>query len=251
MFLESQEYFTGQITPLPNVISVDAPDGSGKSNFVKVLVQRLQSKFPETEVMSIAATNFYGSEGSRKQGKLFQEFLSKNLNRDLRRRNSFFLEATRANYLEMIIPFAASGKVIVLDSSEIRNVAFVLDRGDSRTISSTRQCLSGGYMTAGCCPSTRILLRSSMTDCYQNLICRKKRAFDDPQDYNGVVRRFNSYDQGVDYLKRLKTSEPVSWIEVVNPRVDLSGDELEKYLSDIIKNQVIKKVENQGKINAK
>ncbi len=219
------------------IISIDGIDGIGKSNFAEKLTRILQEKYGKEGVVLVRPTKFSESEEAKKYGDTLRE--KKDLPLNSRKHNLYFVGALHKNYEKMIKDYINQGKIVVLDSSEIRALAYMLDKGDGDAIDSTLKWLRSGRLTGDVLPGNRIILEADNQDILNNLQKREKIDPGDPVDIQGVQNRLNNYNEAIDSVKKLKTNEPTNWIDVQNPRIT---ENVELGLDKIIREQVLNKL---------
>lgn len=196
-----------------SIITVDASDGSGKSTFSKVLKECLSETYPEKDILLVKSTNFDLSPGAVKCGESLARRNS--LKENSVRHNLYYLCAMAENYKQVISEAVNNGKIIISDSSEIRALAYILDKGDNDAISSTYKSIDTGFLTRGILSGNRIILSVSPEDCLFNLQARGKKDCGDPTNLSEVKRRQQCYDTSIDFIKNLAPSD-VNWMFVEN-----------------------------------
>lgn len=219
------------------IISVDGIDGVGKSSFTERLTKILKEKYGQENVMLMKPTRFSESKGAKKYGDILHG--RDDLAVNSRKHNLYFIGALHKNYQE-IMNYVNQGKIVVLDSSEVRALAYMLDRGENDAITSTLMWLRSGRLTGNVLPGNRIFLNADAREILENLGGRKKADKGDPVDIQGVQNRLNSYRQALEKVKNLKTDKAVNWINVHNPRLT---KDVESGLDKVIRDQVIDRLD--------
>ncbi|OGE20525.1 hypothetical protein A3A14_00490 [Candidatus Daviesbacteria bacterium RIFCSPLOWO2_01_FULL_43_38] len=218
-----------------NLITVDAPDGSGKGAIASSIWQQLSSIYGDSNVLLVSPNGFDQSPQSLEIGKKLKNQPS--LSPSSVRHNSHFMATTMVNYRTVIFPALEAGKIVVVDSSEIRSLAYILDRGSSAAIRSTLRWIRGGRATFGLLAGNRILVTVSPDDCLANINARGKRDYGDPVDYNEALKRADCYALSILYLKGLKQDSPSNWINVENHRIET--DDVDAYLNQLVSRKII------------
>ena len=197
-------------TQFPGIlISVDGPDGSGKSSITSLLSTRLNALWPDRGGLIIKPSYFESSPAANQIG---QELVaSQGLVPGTLAHNKYYLRAMRANYLTVVLPALMAGQVVVLDSSEIRALAFVIDRDDPEVIMQTQSWLLSERLTAGIYPQLRLMLWADAVDLQQNL--RTKNALDsgDPQTLAEIKKRIDSYAAAKTYIEAIGSGDSI-WV---------------------------------------
>lgn len=218
-----------------NLITVDAPDGSGKGVIASLIWQQLSLIYGDNNVILVSPNRFDQSPQALEIGEKLKS--QANLSPSSVRHNSHFMATTMVNYKMVISPALGAGKIVVVDSSEIRSLAYMLDRGSANAVKSTLRWIKSGRATAGILAGNRILVTVSPEDCLANINARGKRDYGDPVDYYEALRRAYCYTLSVLYLKGLKQDPPSHWISIDNPRVET--DDVSVYLNQLISRKII------------
>ena len=177
-----------------NLISIDGVDGSGKSSLARLLAQNLNfakvvrpACFKETPASRLIGEEFYKEE--------------KSLIPHSKIHNDFFLRTMEANYSTLIWPTISCGKWVVVDSSEIRALAFMLDKGSAEAINETKQRIISGQLTFGMHPKWRIVLSGEIEDLWNNLSTKDELDVGDPKSLAETRKRIEAYDRAIDFVR--------------------------------------------------
>ncbi|MCD6583087.1 MAG: hypothetical protein J7K71_00135 [Candidatus Omnitrophica bacterium] len=212
----------------PFLVSIDGPDGVGKSNFAQVLASKLKGYLSKNKVKLVKPTYFDASRKARRIGQKL-EALKKKISPYSKLHNKFFLTAMMVNYREVILPAIESKTLVILDSSEIRALAFIIDKGSPKAIEDTLVKIKKGILTCGIQPKTRIILESSSKDLYLNLNTKKFLDSGDPHGIQEIKRRIQAYRKAISVIQEL--NECTNW-RTINLR-HVKGS-LKEYHSDFI-----------------
>lgn len=218
----------------PMLLSVDGPDGAGKSSMVSELTRMISNRFPLLTVTSMRPSCFSVSAASRSIGEEFQKHAGR-LEKHSLGHNSYFLEALRTNFQHAVQPALASGEFVILDSSEIRALAFMIDRGFSSAVESTKHRILSGELTSNIQPLTRILLKGTSPVLLSNLSTKDCLDGGDPRDLKEVERRVAAYGRAVDLVKSLSCNIPAKWISI---EIEHVVSPVSRYVSDLIENKI-------------
>lgn len=219
------------------LISVDGPDGCGKSSIASHLSACLKSHWPNRGAQVIKPSYFESSTAANRIG---QELAAcQGLVPGTLAHNKYFLRAMRENYLSVVLPALMAGQVVVLDSSEIRALAFVIDRDEPEVIMQTQSWLLSERLTAGIYPQLRLMLWADAADLQQNL--RTKRALDsgDPNTLMEINRRIDSYATARSYIEAIGWGESV-WVTYQIRHQPAGIDFVKLALDQIISNILLK-----------
>jgi len=128
----------------------------------------------------------------------------------------------------------------VLDSSEIRALAFMIDKGFSDAIDDTLFKIRSGFLTQRIQPRLRIVLMGSVDSLYRNLNTKKILDDGDPHNRARIKRRINAYQKATKTIKQLTTTDEVDWHTIT---IHHTSQPLHNYFSDIInQNGIIPKI---------
>lgn len=221
-----------------SLISIDGPDGTGKSTFSGVLSVELQKILSKDKVKLLKPSYFDVSKRARyiREGL---DNLEEKIDKYSQFHNSFFLRAMHVNYEDIILNELKRGKIVILDSSEIRALAFILDKGTKEAIKDTKNQIEGGILTCNVNPGIRIILKSKTKELLKNLFTKKNLDEGDPKNIKEMNRRIFTYKKAVNFIQRLnfkKLKEKIEWINININHVEYSPQD---YFLKIIKDQMI------------
>lgn len=199
------------IRVIPSLISVDGPDGMGKSSFCPVLAEAI-SAMTSHDTIVVAPTRFETSEaGLEIQRQLKAELPTVGT----LEHNRFYNRTMSVNYETVVVPALDAGWVCVLDSSEIRALAFMIDTGSGEAVADTKRAILSGELTASVFPGNRIVLTAAADDLMANLKCRGKPDSGDPRCTEEVKRRLDAYAQSLDFVRSIPVDGESTWIAEV------------------------------------
>jgi len=220
------------------LITVDAPDGSGKGAFAESIFRQLSAIHGENRVVLVQPTRF---ELSGKGMELLTKLKTqKGLSSDSVRHNLHFMAALMANYQDIISVALNDGKIVIADSSEIRSLAFMLDRGTEATIRSTLRWIKSGRATNNIAAGNRVFINTPPEDCLSNILSRGKVDYGDPTTQVEAIRRDNCYKLAIEMFGRLKQDVPSNIINIANPRVETP--EIKKHIDQLVADKIIPKI---------
>jgi len=217
------------------LITVDAPDGSGKGEMVNALCFALADIYGKESVVKLSPGRFDVSVESLK----FQSLLINNkLSSTSKEHNACFLGALGANYEHVIKPLVNEGKLVIADSSELRALAYILDTGSAEAIEDTYKWIDRRQATAGIIARNRILIRTSPKDCLNNIFSRGKLDYGDPQDLIAMKRRHQMYKSAEEYIRDKDITFQVNWLSIPNKRYS-DAKRLHEHLRSLIMTSII------------
>lgn len=217
------------------LITVDGPDGSGKGVIALEIQQQLALKYGSDNICLVSPNRFDQSPRAQEIGKKLKS--QPDLSPSSVRHNSHFMASLMLNYKTVIFPALKSGKIVLVDSSEIRSLAYMLDRGSSDSVESILRWIKSGRATSKFLAGNRVLIKVDPEDCLANIEARKKRDYGDPVDFNEAKRRADCYFLAIQVLMNLKQDHPSNWIVVDNPRIE-RGD-INARLNQLVANAII------------
>jgi|SRR3989344_2708028 len=210
------------------LISVDAPDGSGKSSFVEALADKLRAVTGE-KVRIIQPGKINDSDVDLLASLEQEQELT-------RRRNSVWMATMARNYSSVIRPVLDNGEWVIEDSSEVRALAMSLlvDGGvPGKATESAFRWLKSGRLTAGLLPNTRINLVTSPQECVERVTQREGR----PSNLGQMEKLFSAYRDAWEIIRTFQTTTEERFIDV---RLEKQIKEnLYDYLGGVIKTRVL------------
>lgn len=154
-----------------NFFTVDGVDGVGKSVMVEALRRSLQKRYPEQEVVVVSITKYL--KKNRKLKNLKNAFSIAKGQEKLSWMQNIYLAAWNRIML-MIEKKLKQGKVVIMDSSPLRSVAFY--QGVDQNLQSIAQTRwNDGTITRFILPRVAILLTASVDLVQQRLETRSAR----------------------------------------------------------------------------
>ena len=205
----------GHFKIAPKMISIDAPDGSGKSTFSKVVEKYINEKLGFSDVVLVRPTYFNQSaEGLRLEEELKRRI---DIKPNSYEHNNYFMATMAANYKTVISPILERGGIVVLDSSEIRSIAFMLHNGEPSAIESTLNWVESGKATNNTFSGIRVRLITSPHDCLHNLFAKGKLDSGDPKSIDESIQRNICYEKAFLHVKSIQNHESSVWIDIENP----------------------------------
>lgn len=227
---------SGKWRVFENLITVDGPDGSGKTTLTEMLASNLKSRLGSEQVLLVRPTRFDASPEAAAVHKKLQETTPYPPDNSLTH-NAFYLEAMGMTYQHMVLPSLEAGCIVILDSSDIRALAFMLDRGSDEAIDHTKEQILSGVVNCRIQPFYRLIMQpSSPDDLVSNL--GKKDGLDkgDPREFVEVIRRIEKYQLAIEFFKILTANLGINWHDVSITHV--TGN-TEHYLSSVIEEQIM------------
>lgn len=220
----------------PCLLSVDGPDGVGKGTFTIKFANIMTKIYGNQNVVSTSGTRF---ETCSKSLALMDNFKKTS---NILERNRLFLQSTKIIFKEIVIPALNDNKIVILDSSDLRHLAFVTDiYGENSSVwKDTFKQIAEGIINHRYQPGVRIILTASPYDLLLNLKRRDSVDEGDPTSKKEAKKRLEAYKKTIKIFKNLSIVGNVNWIEVKNSSVP--SYKIQKYLEKIIQKTIIPKI---------
>ena len=217
------------------LISVDGPDGCGKTSISKLLEKKLNRDNHYTTALLVKPTYFETTPEAMKievelksAGELIRQYQ--------REHNFYYLRAMRENYINRVLPYLLSNKIVILDSSEIRSLAFNIAMGCQEAVLDTEKRILSGYLTSGVIPDLRIVLTGEDEDLWKNLNSKPCLDTGDPKNIEMVRERKSAYKKAIMFVKKHENKKMNKWIKINICHKDRS---LHTYFNSIIDTQIM------------
>lgn len=222
----------------PLLISIDGPDGTGKSTLAEILFEKLQEILGKDKVILAKPTYFETSPRAMKIKEEFKRMEGK-ISKDSREHNRFYLKALEMNYEDVVRPNLQAGKIVLLDSSEIRSLAFIFCNGSQDAISDTIEKIKDDSLTKGLFPKIRIFLSGEDQDIWKNLLSKRKLDSGDPQDIKGVEKIKAAYSEAIKVINRTIGLLSSEWLIISVKHTKLDP---QSYLLSLVNEKILIKL---------
>ncbi len=175
-----------------NLVSIDAPDGSGKSSLANIVGKKIGAQ--------VIKPSYFGlCESSKIIEDEFRKWLTAG-GGSHSDHNRFFLKTMAANYRDFVFPMLAKGEIVILDSSEIRALAFVIDQGDEELILATMESITTEFLTGGIKPRLRVFIGAEPNSLLNNLLTKESLDKGDPNSLESIHKRIKAYDRAKEFV---------------------------------------------------
>ncbi|OQX71732.1 hypothetical protein B6D52_00460 [Candidatus Parcubacteria bacterium 4484_255] len=215
----------------PRIITIDGVDGAGKSSVAQKIFDGLQKRYGKGTV--VIANRLIGPEQKRLQ-KLIND---KNLTNKKQIDNIYSAMINRI-YKEVVIPAINTGKIVIIDRSEIDLLRYAIESGKKDLIEERKKQIQEGTLTHRLWAGNRVFLRMSTEDIEHNLSQRMQIWPSDPKTRDEIEKRKNIEKEAEKEIFSMLYEGQVNIIEKENKRQDdPAGREvyLEKLAEEIIK----------------
>lgn len=160
----------------PRLITIDGVDGAGKTTFSHTLADRLGAKFGSDRVSLVNVNNFIGGPRQERLGDIMRRG-----DLSARQIDGMFAATVNRSYGEEVVPALDSGKIVVVDRSEIDLLRFAIEHGNGADVERRLGYLRDGTLTHRRWAGNRILMRTPVEDAWANLTTRPHRSKYDPR----------------------------------------------------------------------
>lgn len=197
---EFKENYEG-LKNIPNLISIDGPDGVGKTSIVNKVIEILKEKFKEEgknpdDIVRVKYTRYNDTESIKRLGVLIRK-CSKDGSWDkdkIDHISKVWSAKLNRSYDAHIKQLLTEGKIVILDRSEIDLIRACLEWDNQELLEKAINNLKEGALTMGIAPGNRIFVSSSPEDIWANLEERRikentKPSFNDPKNEQEVIIR--------------------------------------------------------------
>lgn len=191
----------------PRLIALDGTDGTGKSTLAEVIAKQLRVHYGEDQVVVVMTNALKDPVQTRLHTAIR---ISEKKNQILRLHRSWLAGANRA--YAHIDKLLAEGKIVVLDKTEVGQLAYSRTKRDPGVIAMTEQAIKDGSVTHRLLPGTRIVLRNTVATISQNLDIRREdgclSAYD-PQNDEEIEDRMAAVEEALELYNQLPNGDKV------------------------------------------
>ncbi|MBI4426853.1 MAG: hypothetical protein HY567_04730 [Candidatus Kerfeldbacteria bacterium] len=199
----------------PRLVTIDGVDGAGKTTFSHTLADRLGAKFGSDRISLVNVNNFIGGTQQERLGDLMRnETLSP------RQIDGMFAATVNRSYGEEVVPALDSGKIVVVDRSEIDLLRFAIEHGNEADVERRLGYLRDGTLTHRRWAGNRILMRVPAEDAWGNLAERLYHSKYDPTSVEDVRRRIVAEQSAESQVLELPRTGEVTVLPFENHRIE-------------------------------
>jgi hypothetical protein len=225
------------LTVAPGLITIDGPDGAGKSLIAGMLLSRLRQELGEDKVVLFSSSR--PDENAPRQGKLSKLIKSGKFEED--RLDQLFVALVNRIYGESIIPALNDGKIVIFDRSEVALLGHALANNNQDAVGRRKRYIQDGTITHRLWAGNRIFVTALPVDIWNNLVERGKPSQYDPKNLEEVSQRIQAQSQAEREIGQMVHQGKVNIIGISNRRIE-HAEGREVYLNGLIE-------EIMGKIN--
>ncbi len=214
-YLHNTEIATSNLVVAPGLITLDAPDGTGKTTLSKYVADCLAANFGIDNVVLLSATNYLlegkGIDNLRRAAE--------NVNGNSLLLDKIYCASTNRAYSDVIKPALEAGKKVVVDRSEVDLIRYSLECGGETSFNLRQGYVNNGVITNGLWAGNRVYLTGSPSDIWENLMERGPKSKYDPKCKEDVEKRMKFQKLAEDEISTVPFSGSQTVIRIENKRV--------------------------------
>ncbi len=201
------------LTVVPNLTTVDAIDGAGKSTIARILSKKLGERYGDDKVVLFNISNLGVGADQEKLSAAKQKYQLTGA-----ALHKLYAAGTHLAYVNFIEPALKSKKIVVLDRSETDLLRFALQYLSDREVALQKRRLKTGTQTNKIWAGNRIFIKLSPQDAWENLKNRGELGLYDPHSLKEVQTRMSFEDEAEAVILEIPHVGDVNVIEIENPR---------------------------------
>ncbi len=234
----------------PNLITIDGPDGVGKTTITEKVVENLKNKFEKegknsNDVIYFKYTSLIDTDSQKTITKLVKESVDENGVWDktkMEHLTNLFSARLNRSYGDNIIPLLDAGKTVIMDRSEVDVIRAWLEWGNGKGEQKVIDLIKDGTLTHGISAGTRIFISGDPKEIWDNLSKRGGVLTEnDPRSLEDVENRVKKYSEAEQLTMSMYDKELPNVINIQNNRLE-NIDDREKEL-----NRIAEEITNQIK----
>lgn len=236
-FAERRQY--AQLTVIPHLVTIDGPDGSGKSSLSSEVASLLGDIHGEENVLLVSPTNVHGSVNQDRLSTLLHTAstpISSN------RMNDIYVAGINRAYGDVIVPALHQGRIVVCDRSEVDLLRFVLESHNELSIDHRLQFVSDGTMTHGVWAGNRVFVSATPKELWENIQIRGAMSPYDPHSLDDAKRRLFYEEVSERMIENIPCRGTVTCVHVQNTRIEDTerrAQHLHQLASSVVKQLVL------------
>jgi len=222
---------TVYLTAHPRLITIDGPDGVGKSRICRLLVELLKKMYGQDRVILVSPNSFAECLGSEKLRRTRDLLIEKRFNYQT---DHVYVANFALVYKEVIFPALNEGKIVIIDRSEVDSLRFACENYTEKQIEERRIAIEQGHLTHGLWAGVRIFVSGSAEDIWDNLQRKIDGSKNDPQNLVEVRKRIAAQEMAEKQILGFSFQGVRREIRVQNPNV--REELLETHLLNMVNN---------------
>lgn len=228
--IEFKESYEG-LKDEPNLITIDGPDGVGKTTIAKKVVEKLKEKLKNEgkDPNNVVYFKYINLIDTKSQETIDREIRScKDKTTGLWDKSKtdhlikLFSAKLNRSYHDHIVPLIKADKIVVVDRSEVDMFRACLEWGNEELLNTVIQYMKSGTLTNGISAGNRIFVYSSATDIHKNLSKRKEENLspNDPRSIEDVNARIKKEAEAENLIAEINEAEETNIIKIEHKRIE-------------------------------
>jgi thymidylate kinase len=227
---EFRESFEGLRTN-PRLISIDGPDGAGKTSLIKEVLEKLKEKNKKEnknleDIIYVKYIDYTDTKSQKRIKELIHKENQKDeKDKDIEKILKFWGTRLNRAYQDHIIPELKKGKTILLDRSEVDIVRGAIEWCSENTVNKFMKYLESGTLTGGVIAGNRIFVSGSPEESWKNLknrvLVTGHSTHNDPKSLEEMENRIKNEKKAEEIISKIRTkNEQSNIIKISNPRIE-------------------------------
>lgn len=231
----------------PQLITLDGPDGVGKTEISKKIIKKIKKKFEKEgknpdDVVYLKYTKLMDTESQRNISGSIKKCKDEKTGvwdkNKINRILSLWSAKLNRSYNDYILPLIKEGKIVILDRSEIDLFRACIEWGNEELLNKIIEYMKNGTLTHGITAGNRVFVSSPPEDAYKNLTARQEPlTSNDPRSLEELSVRIGKEKEAEELILKLNEKGEPNIIRIENRRAE--GEEekntqLEKIADDIV-----------------
>ncbi|MFA5932370.1 MAG: hypothetical protein WC793_03265 [Candidatus Paceibacterota bacterium] len=214
----------------PNLITVDGPDGVGKTTISRKVVEKLKEKLKNEgkDPNNVVYFKYINLIDTKSQETIDREIRScKDKTTGLWDKSKIehliklFSAKLNRSYHDHVVPLIKANKIVVVDRSEVDMFRACLEWGNEELLNTVIQYMKSGTLTNGISAGNRIFVYSNATDIHKNLSKRKENLSpNDPRSLADVDARIKKEAEAENLIAKINEAEETNIIKIEHKRIE-------------------------------
>jgi len=231
-FIQKKKEFKEGYEELKNesrLIAIDGPDGVGKTEIAKRVVEKLKEKFKAEgknpdDVVYLKYTKLRDTESQERISEQIGKCKDETGAWDkIKIDHILKLWSAKLNrsYGDFILPLIKEGKTIIFDRSEIDVFRAAMEWGNQELLDKIIEYMKEGTLTHGINAGNRVFISAPAEEIQKNLNERNQPlSSNDPRTLDEIVTRIEKEIKAEKFIMEINENEKPNLIEVKNGRLE-------------------------------
>ncbi len=242
---EQKESFEG-LKVNPRLITIDGPDGAGKTTIAGKVLELLKEKALKenkdpNDTVYVKYIKYLDTDSQKRLKDLTHK---EGVLNDIKGKNDFeklaklYSARAQRSYQDHIVPLLDSGKTVILDRSELDILRGAIEWGDEKLVKTVEDYYKKGIITHGVTAGNRIFVSGEAEDLWKNLNERgEHKTHNDPKSLDEMKARLESEDKAEKNILSIPVKGEVNVVNIKNKRCEEkteSDEQISKLAKEII-----------------